>query len=242
MKSALFTEFFLREIEFRNRIFVSPMCQYSSKDGAPTEWHHVHLGSRAVGGAACVIQEATAVVAEGRISPGDAGLWNDAQAEAYKPIVKFIKESGAVPGIQLAHSGRKGSTRAPWDKGPALTEKEGGWNVPAPSAIAFDKGYLVPHALSVPDIRALVDAFAASAKRVLAAGYEVVEIHAAHGYLLHEFLSPLANQRTDEYGGSGIRGARNMARASADVCSHLSYRLGRRRMGLRAIDIAEYKA
>jgi 2,4-dienoyl-CoA reductase-like NADH-dependent reductase (Old Yellow Enzyme family) len=202
MNSALFSPFSLREIEFKNRIFVSPMCQYSSRDGAPTQWHLVHLGSRAVGGAACVIQEATAVTAEGRISPGDAGIWNDAQAEAYKPIVKFLKDNGAVPGIQLAHAGRKASTRAPWDKGPALSEREGGWIPVAPSAIAFSDAYLEPRALGLKDIRDVVDAFAAAASRALTAGYEVAEIHAAHGYLVHEFLSPLANRRTDEYGGN----------------------------------------
>lgn len=202
MKSVLFSPLHLREVEFKNRIFVSPMCQYSSQDGAPTEWHHVHLGSRAVGGAACVIQEATGVTAEGRISPGDAGLWNDAQMEAYKPIVKFIKENGSVPGIQLAHAGRKASTCVPWDKGTALSEKQGGWIPVAPSALAFDTDYIKPHAMSVADIRGVVDAFVASAKLALAAGYEVAEVHSAHGYLLHEFLSPLSNQRTDNYGGS----------------------------------------
>jgi 2,4-dienoyl-CoA reductase-like NADH-dependent reductase (Old Yellow Enzyme family) len=175
----------------------------------------VHLGSRAVGGAACVMQEATAVTAQGRISPTDAGLWNDVQAEAYKPVARFIKEAGAVPGIQLAHAGRKGSTRAPWDKGPAYTAEEGGWEVPGPSPIAFDEGYLVPHEMTPAQINAVVEAFAAAAKRALAAGYEVVEVHAAHGYLLHEFLSPLANARTDAHGGS----FENRTRLTMEVAS-----------------------
>jgi len=202
MKSTLFSSIALRGIEFKNRIFVSPMCQYSSQDGAPTDWHLVHLGSRAVGGAACVIQEATAVTAEGRISPGDAGLWNDAQMEAYRPIASFIKENGAIPGIQLAHAGRKGSTRAPWDKGPALKAGEGGWEVSAPSPIAFSPDYLKPREMSTQDIAKVTEAFVKATARALQAGFEVVEIHSAHGYLLHEFLSPLSNQRTDNYGGN----------------------------------------
>jgi len=202
MKSTLFTPFTLRSVEFKNRVFVSPMCQYSSRDGLPADWHLVHLGSRAVGGAACVIQEATAVTAEGRISPVDAGLWNDAQAEAYRPIARFIRENGAVPGIQLAHAGRKASVAAPWDGGKPLAAESGGWEVQGPSPLAFDKGYPAPHALSPAEIKAVTDAFAQAANRALAAGFEVAEVHAAHGYLLHAFLSPLSNARTDAYGGS----------------------------------------
>ena len=202
MTSRLFTPLKLRGIEFQNRIFVSPMCQYSSRDGVPQAWHLVHLGSRAVGGAGCVIQEATAVSAEGRISPGDAGIWNDAQMEAYKPIARFIKEQGSVPGIQIAHAGRKASTSVPWEGNRGLGENEGGWPVVAPSALPFNEDYPKPRALSETEIEAVIRSFAEAAKRSLAAGFEVIEIHSAHGYLLHEFLSPLSNQRTDRYGGS----------------------------------------
>jgi len=202
MVSPLFTPLKLRSVEFKNRVFVSPMCQYSSRDGVPQAWHLVHLGSRAVGGAACVIQEATAVSAEGRISPTDAGLWNDTQLEAYRPIARFIKEQGAVPGIQIAHAGRKASTTAPWDGNKGIHESQGGWPVIAPSALPFNDDYPKPRAMSEADIAAVVQSFAKAAERSLAAGYEVIEVHAAHGYLLHEFLSPLSNQRTDLYGGS----------------------------------------
>jgi 2,4-dienoyl-CoA reductase-like NADH-dependent reductase (Old Yellow Enzyme family) len=188
----------LRSTTFRNRVFVSPMCQYSSRDGFPSDWHLVHLGSRAVGGAGCVIQEATAVVAEGRISPGDAGIWSDDHARAYAPIAAFVKEHGAVPGIQLAHAGRKASTDLPWRGGKPLPD----WPVVAPSAIAYDDGWPVPRALTPEEIGGLVQAFLAAARRALAAGFEVVEIHMAHGYLLHEFLSPLSNRREDAWGGS----------------------------------------
>lgn len=168
----------------------------------PSDWHLVHLGSRAVGGAACVIMEATAIVPEGRISPGDAGIWNDAQMAAYRPITQFIKAHGAVPAIQIAHAGRKAAVGIPWQGGAPLAPETGGWPIVAPSAMPFDAGYVTPHALSVVEIKAVVGAFVAAAERSLAAGFEVVEIHAAHGYLLHEFLSPLSNQRTDAYGGS----------------------------------------
>lgn len=200
--SKLFEKLKLRGIEFRNRIWVSPMCQYSSLDGMPTDWHLVHLGSRAVGGAGLVIQEATAVSPEGRISPEDAGIWSDAHAEAYKRITKFIKEQGAVAGIQLAHAGRKASTAAPWDGGKKVAESDGGWDVIAPSAIAFADDYPMPFEMSKTDIERVLDDFVKAARRSVEAGFEVVEIHAAHGYLLHEFLSPLSNKRVDEYGGS----------------------------------------
>ena len=200
--SKLFEKFKLREIEFRNRIWVSPMCQYSSEDGMPTDWHLVHLGSRAVGGAGLVIMEATAVSPEGRISPSDAGIWSDAHAEAYKRITTFIKSQGAVAGIQLAHAGRKASTAEPWNGGKIVDEGYGGWETVAPSAIAFADDYPMPREMTKEDIEKATDDFVAAAKRSIEAGFEVIEIHAAHGYLFHEFLSPLSNKRDDEYGGS----------------------------------------
>jgi len=200
--SKLFESFKLREIEFRNRIWVSPMCQYSSEDGMPTDWHLVHLGSRAVGGAGLIIQEATAVSPEGRISPSDAGIWSDAHAEAYKKITKFIKENGAVAGIQLAHAGRKASTAEPWNGGKKVEGNNGGWETVAPSAIAFADDYPMPREMTKTDIEKVENDFVAAAKRSVEAGFEVIEIHAAHGYLFHEFLSPISNKRVDEYGGS----------------------------------------
>ncbi|MGE5357578.1 MAG: NADH:flavin oxidoreductase/NADH oxidase [Bacteroidales bacterium] len=198
----LFTPLTLREVTFRNRIFMSPMCQYSSENGMPTEWHLVHLGSRAVGGAGLVLQEATAVSQEGRISPDDMGIWSDEHAQRLSRITRFIKAEGAVPGIQLAHAGRKASTAAPWKGGGPLALAEGGWEVIAPSAVAFASGYQAPRAMTDEDMDTVCDEFIAAARRSLHAGYEVVEIHAAHGYLLHQFLSPLSNRRQDEYGGS----------------------------------------
>jgi 2,4-dienoyl-CoA reductase-like NADH-dependent reductase (Old Yellow Enzyme family) len=198
----LFEKLTLRNIEFRNRIWVSPMCQYSSEDGMPTDWHLVHLGSRAVGGAGLVIMEATAVSPEGRISPQDAGIWSDAHADAYARIVKFIESQSAVAGIQLAHAGRKASTAAPWDGGLKVDEDKGGWQTVAPSALRFDADYPDPREMSQNDIKKAADDFAAAAKRSVAAGFEVIEVHAAHGYLCHQFLSPLSNKRTDEFGGS----------------------------------------
>jgi 2,4-dienoyl-CoA reductase-like NADH-dependent reductase (Old Yellow Enzyme family) len=199
----LFDELKIRGLTLRNRIAVSPMCQYSCVDGLANDWHFVHLSSRAVGGAGLVFTEATAVTAEGRISPQDLGIWNDAQAAELARSVRFIDGQGAVAGIQLAHAGRKASTRRPWDGGGAVTEAEGGWaRVDAPSAIPFDASYLVPHEMSEADIAGVVAAFAAAAQRALAAGFRVIELHAAHGYLVHEFLSPLSNKRTDRYGGS----------------------------------------
>lgn len=200
--SQLFSPFSLRSITFRNRIFVSPMCQYSSVDGMPTDWHLVHLGSRAVGGAGLVMVEASAIDPSGRISPDDSGMWSDAHAAAFEPIAAFIKAQGSVPAIQLAHAGRKASTQIPWLKGSGLADDARGWEPIGPSAVAFADGYRVPRAMSPADIDAVVDQWVAATKRSLTAGFEVVEIHAAHGYLLHEFLSPLSNQRTDEYGGS----------------------------------------
>ncbi len=199
---ALFDPLTQRSVTLRNRVVVSPMCQYSSVEGMPNEWHHAHLGSRAVGGAALVFTEASAVTREGRISPSDAGIWNDEQAEAWAPIAGFIERNGAVPGMQLAHAGRKAGSDVPWQGGGRLAVAAGGWQPVAPSAIALEPGGEPPSALDTEGIRAVVEAFRAAAHRASDAGFGVVEIHAAHGYLLHEFLSPLSNARTDDYGGS----------------------------------------
>jgi 2,4-dienoyl-CoA reductase-like NADH-dependent reductase (Old Yellow Enzyme family) len=199
----LFERLSLAGVTLRNRIVVSPMCQYSSSEGHPTPWHLVHLGSRAVGGAALVMSEASAVEARGRISPGDSGIWLDTQAEAWAPIARFIAEQGAVPGMQLAHAGRKASTDVPWRGGKGISVEQGGWRPTlAPSAVAFEDGYPVPDAMTATQIDDVVVAFASAAKRALGAGFQLLEVHAAHGYLLHEFLSPLSNRRKDEYGGS----------------------------------------
>lgn len=199
----LFEPFTLRSVTLRNRIGVSPMCQYSSEDGVATDWHLVHLGSRAVGGAALVIAEATAVSPEGRISPGDAGIWAEKHVEPIARINRFIKQHGAVPGIQLAHAGRKASDCRPWDDGDQLSDARGGWPTIAPSAIAFG-GDLpkVPRAMTEADIAKVQNDFVAAAKRSLKADTEWLELHFAHGYLAHEFLSPISNQRADRYGGS----------------------------------------
>ncbi|MGA9031617.1 MAG: NADH:flavin oxidoreductase/NADH oxidase [Sulfuricaulis sp.] len=198
----LFSDFKLRELSFRNRIFVSPMCQYSSVDGMPNSWHLVHLGSRAVGGAALVMVEASSVSPEGRISPDDMGIWSEAQRDAFRPIAQFIREQGAVPGIQLAHAGRKASTCTPWQGGGPLPPDRGGWQPLAPSAISFTPAHAMPRELTKAEMDIVVRQFAESTQRARAADFDVVEIHMAHGYLLHGFLSPLANVRTDEYGGS----------------------------------------
>lgn len=200
--SQLFTPLTLRGLTFKNRVFVSPMCQYASEDGMPNEWHMVHLGSRAVGGAALVLVEATAVSPEGRISPFDTGIWSDRHAAAFKPITVFLAAQGCVPGIQLAHAGRKASTDAPWLGGAVLGPEAGGWQPIAPSALPFAAGDPVPHAMTRADIDRIVADFAAAARRSREAGFEVVELHMAHGYLLHEFLSPLSNRREDDFGGS----------------------------------------
>ncbi len=178
------------------------MCQYSSKDGVPRKWHLVHLGSRAVGGAGLVMVEATAVSPEGRISPDDSGIWNEAHTEAFAPISRFIKEQGAVPGIQLAHAGRKASCQPPWLGGKPLSIDECGWQPLAPSSEPFAEGHPVPQIMSLVEMNEVEAQFGAAAKRALAAGFQVVELHMAHGYLLHEFLSPLVNRRADDYGGS----------------------------------------
>jgi 2,4-dienoyl-CoA reductase-like NADH-dependent reductase (Old Yellow Enzyme family) len=198
----LFAPFRLRGIELKNRIAVSPMCEYSARDGHPTNWHFVHLGSRAVGGAALVMTEATGVSAVGRISPADAGIYLDSHIDAWRPIVQFIHEQGAVPGMQLAHAGRKGSTAVPWLGEGAVALKDGGWEPVAPSAVPFSSAYPMPRELTIGGIDEIVSEFVAAARRALQVGVQVVEIHAAHGYLLHEFYSPLGNQRTDDYGGS----------------------------------------
>jgi len=199
----LFDPLKLRGVEFAHRIVVSPMCQYSCKDGFATDWHFVHLGSRAVGRAAAVIAEATAVTADSRISPQDLGLWTDAHIEPLRRVFSFVAQQGSVPGIQLAHAGRKASTNEPWNGGKPISPAEGGWTpIFAPSALAFAEGYQVPQSLSVAEIAAIVEAFAAAAGRAREAGAKLIELHAAHGYLLHSFLSPLSNQRTDQYGGS----------------------------------------
>ena len=200
----LFEPLRIREVTLRNRIMVSPMCQYSYEDGFSNDWHLVHLGSRAVGGAGIVMVEATAVEARGRIAPQDLGIWKDEHIPNLQRIVKFIESQGAVPGIQLAHAGRKASVYRPWDKRQgAVSEKDGGWRpVFAPSAIPFADNYVLPEALSIDGIIAITDSFVRAAERALKAGFRIVEIHCAHGYLLHEFLSPVANKRTDMYGGS----------------------------------------
>jgi 2,4-dienoyl-CoA reductase-like NADH-dependent reductase (Old Yellow Enzyme family) len=192
----------IRSITLSNRIAVSPMCQYSSQDGFANDWHLVHLGSRAVGGAALVFTEATAVSPEGRISPEDLGIWKDDHIEFLSRITRFVKSQGAIPGMQLAHAGRKGSTKTPWLGSGAIPATEGGWVPLAPSARAFSPVYPMPKELTKEGIRGVVEAFAQAARRALKAGFQVIEIHAAHGYLIHEFLSPLSNARSDEYGGS----------------------------------------
>ncbi|SEI47175.1 NADH:flavin oxidoreductase/NADH oxidase [Frateuria terrea] len=198
----LFTPFDQRSLTLRNRIVVAPMCQYSASDGVPHDWHLVHLGSRAVGGAAAVVAEATAVSPEGRISPGDTGIWNDAQVSAWQPITAFLRSQHAIAGVQLAHAGRKASAQRPWEGGGPLPVGQGDWTTLAPSAIPFDQGWHTPQALDEAGLRKVVDDFRAAAKRALAAGFQLIEVHAAHGYLLHQFLSPLSNHRTDGYGGS----------------------------------------
>ncbi|MGA2571006.1 MAG: NADH:flavin oxidoreductase/NADH oxidase [Terracidiphilus sp.] len=209
MGAPLFSPFRLRSVEFPNRIGVSPMCQYSSQDGFSNDWHFVHLGSRAQGGAGLVILEASAVLPEGRISPADLGIWKDVHIPGLRRIAEFLHSQGARAGIQLAHAGRKASTATPFDVGHVLvTPAKGGWQPVAPSAIAFAPDYAVPAALDQAGIQAVVDAFHQAARRALEAGFDFVEIHAAHGYLLHQFLSPLSNRRTDEYGGSFVNRTR----------------------------------
>jgi 2,4-dienoyl-CoA reductase-like NADH-dependent reductase (Old Yellow Enzyme family) len=201
MDRMLFSPLMLRSVTFKNRIFVSPMCQYSAMDGLPNDWHFVHLGSRAVGGAGLILVEATAVRPEGRISPNDLGLWDDAQIPGLERLAAFMSAQGTVPGIQLAHAGRKAGTAAPWKGHHPLSPQEGGWETVAPSPLPFAPNYSTPHALSAPEIDQIVKSFALAAERAQRAGFRVVEIHMAHGYLLHQFLSPLSNHRQDGLGG-----------------------------------------
>lgn len=198
----LFEPLQLREITLPNRIGIPPMCQYSAQDGIAGDWHFVHYGSRAVGGAGLIIVEATAVAAEGRISPGDLGLWDDRQVEPLARIARFIHEHGAIAAVQLAHAGRKAGVGLGWQAQRTLAPDEGGWTPLAPSALSFGEDYAVPAVLDADGIRQVVAQFVAAAQRALAAGFRVAEIHAAHGYLLHQFLSPLSNRRDDAYGGS----------------------------------------
>jgi 2,4-dienoyl-CoA reductase-like NADH-dependent reductase (Old Yellow Enzyme family) len=209
----LFTPFNLRGVTLRNRIGVSPMCQYSCVDGLVGDWHLVHLGSRAVGGAGLVMAEATGITAEGRISPYDTGIWKNEQVEAWRRITAFIEAQGAVPGIQLAHAGWKASTAKPWEGGKAVAPERGGWQPIGVGSKPFVDGYPIPRAMTVDDIARTCADWAMAAKRALDAGFRLIEIHAAHGYLLHSFLSPLSNTRTDEYGGS----FENRARFALDV-------------------------
>ena len=201
--SHLFDPLKLRGVTLRNRIGISPMCQYSAHDGMANDWHLVHLGARAIGGAGLIIVEATGVEARGRITPQCLGLWNDAQIEPLARVTHFLREHGATPGIQLAHAGRKASTAAPWKGGTPISPDQGGWtDIVGPGAQAYTDGMPTPRALSTGEVHDIAAAFGSAAHRALAAGFDIVEIHAAHGYLLHSFLSPLSNQRTDEYGGS----------------------------------------
>jgi 2,4-dienoyl-CoA reductase-like NADH-dependent reductase (Old Yellow Enzyme family) len=199
--SRLFTPVALRGLTVRNRLWVAPMCQYSADEGVPNDWHLVHLGSFARGGAGLVMTEAAAVSPEGRISPGDAGIWDDEQERAWARIVEFVRGQGAVAAIQLAHAGRKGSARAPFEGTGPVSPAEGGWETVGPSAVDYP-GLRTPRALTVAGIDRIVEDFARAARRSVAAGFDMVEVHAAHGYLLHEFLSPLSNRREDEYGGT----------------------------------------
>ncbi len=215
--SVLFSPLASRNVTFKNRIFVSPMCEYCSDDGLPTDWHLVHLGSRAVGGAAMVIVEATAVSPEGRITPWDSGIWSDTHASAFKRIVRFVKENGSVPAIQLAHAGRKASTEVPWRGGKGMSATDGGWEPIAPSAIRFDAQSPLPREMTVHEIDEVVEQFVAATRRALDAGFEVLELHMAHGYLMHEFLSPLSNHRTDEYGGTLANRMRLPIRVAGEV-------------------------
>lgn len=202
MSSKLFSPLQIKSITLKNRITISPMCQYSAQDGFANDWHLVHLGSRASGGAGLIIQEATSVSPEGRISPGDLGLWKDEQIQKMQQINQFIISHKSVPGIQLAHAGRKASSAAPWEGGRKLDETQGGWDTVAPSAVAYHDSEKAPVALNKTGIQKVISDFQSATKRAVQAGFQVMEIHAAHGYLLHQFLSPLSNFRTDAYGGS----------------------------------------
>jgi 2,4-dienoyl-CoA reductase-like NADH-dependent reductase (Old Yellow Enzyme family) len=215
--SELFSPLTLRALTLRNRIGVAPMCQYSSTEGYANDWHFVHLGAFATGGAGLVICEATAVVPEGRISPADLGIWHDDHVPALRRITDFVQAQGSVAGIQLAHAGRKASTKRPWEGSGTVRPADGGWIVKGPSAIPFSPEYPQPEAMTHEEIRSVIDAFTAGARRACAAGFQVAEIHAAHGYLLNEFLSPLTNHRSDEYGGTFENRIRLTCEVSAAV-------------------------
>lgn len=215
--SRLFSPLALKGVTLKNRIVVSPMCQYSATDGFATDWHLVHLGSFAVGGAGLILVEATGVSPEARISPADLGLWQDAHIEKLSQINTFLKQQGSVPGIQLAHAGRKGSTHVPWEGRGLVPPEHGGWQTVAPSALPYSGSYPQPVALDIPGIEKVIQDFRSAALRALKAGFEVIEIHASHGYLLHQFLSPLTNERTDRYGGS----FENRIRLLLEVVEHV---------------------
>jgi 2,4-dienoyl-CoA reductase-like NADH-dependent reductase (Old Yellow Enzyme family) len=199
---SLFSPYQLSNVTLRNRIAISPICVYSAIEGVPDDWHLVHLGSRAIGGAGLVFTEATAVAPEGRVTLGCTGLWNEAQQQAWTRIASFLRAHGTVSGVQLAHAGRKASCDLPWSGGKPLPPSRGGWTPVGPSALAFDTDYTVPTELDETGLSKVISDFGAAARRALAAGFDVIEIHAAHGYLFHEFLSPLSNRRQDHYGGS----------------------------------------
>jgi len=199
--SKLFSPLTIKNVTLKNRIVMSPMCQYSAKDGFANDWHLVHLGSRAAGGSGLIIAEATAISPEGRITPGDLGLWSDKHIQPISRVVDFIHLHDAIAGIQLAHAGRKASCAVPWEGGKQLDEKHGGWQTVAPGEIPFMREDRIPVSLNIEGIQKVVSGFKAAAGRALSAGFKIIEIHSAHGYLLHEFLSPLSNQRNDEYGG-----------------------------------------
>jgi len=223
--AALFEPLTLRSVTLRNRIGVSPMCQYCAEDGVAGTWHLVHAASRAIGGNGVFIVEATGVVPEGRITPGCLGLWNDRQAEALAPVAAAVRTHGAVAAIQLGHAGRKASSHVPADGGGPIAPEDGGWIVVAPSPVALSPATAVPQALDLAGIAAVVDAFRAAAERAVAVGFELIEIHAAHGYLLHSFLSPLSNQRTDAYGGDLAGRARLLLEVVAAVRAAIPERL-----------------
>lgn len=200
--SKLFSPLTIKGITFRNRLAMAPMCQYSANNGFASDWHLAHYGSRAAGGAGLIIQEATAVAPEGRITPGDLGIYDDAQLDKLQQLTSFIHQQGAIAGIQLAHAGRKAACAVPWEGGIQLSTTEGGWPTVSASSLSFNPSDIPPHALSVEEIQKVIDDFTKAAQRALASDYKVVEIHAAHGYLIHQFLSPLTNHRNDRYGGS----------------------------------------
>ena len=222
--SKLFSPLKIRNIELKNRIAVSPMCQYSCVNGVMNDWHLVHLGSRAVGGAGLIITEATAVSPEGRISPDDAGIWNDEQVKVLKRITSFIKSQNSVPGIQLAHAGRKASTFSPWKGNGEVKIDMGGWQTLAPSQIPFTENYPNPREMTLSEIKLVIDQFTKAAQRSIEAGFEVIELHFAHGYLVHEFLSPLSNHRKDNYGGS----FENRCRIAIDIAKSVREAISQR--------------